>query len=106
MKLFGVPITHKYIQDLTEFDMYFIDCSSALDDPKIYDKIKNTVYDEEFDEYANSTEDELTDEEREEMNKILGIKTESENPSSNEDFMPIQSETNPIESSDDWEEVD
>lgn len=109
MKLFGVPITHEYIQNLTEFDLQFIDVSSALDNPKFYEKIKNTFYDEEFDEYANQAEeDELTEEERAMMEQIMRQQGAGEKKCldevPDEDFLPIQDET--IEDPDDWEDVE
>lgn len=54
MKTFNVPITHPYIQQLTDFDLEFISWSTRFDDPKVLDKYKNTVYDDEFDEWWNS----------------------------------------------------
>lgn len=51
MKTFNVPITHPYIQQLTDFDLEFIEWSSLFDNPKILKKFQNTVYDEEFDQW-------------------------------------------------------
>ena len=108
MKLFRVPITHEYIQNLTEFDLQFIDVSTALDNPKFYEKIKNTFYDEEFDEYANEAEeDELTEEEKaimeQVMNKGLSERNEDVFTEEYDDFLPIQ---DVVEDPNDWEEVE
>ena len=106
MKLFSVPITHDYIQNLTTFDLEFIEMSTALDNPKLRDKILNTVYDEEFDEYAEEIDnEELTDEERKIMEEIMskqGHKTEAEE---DEKFTPL-GEDKENSDLDDWEEVD
>lgn len=105
MKLFNVPITHEYIQNLTEFDLEFIEMSTALDNPKLREKILNTVYDEEFDDYANEVEDEeLTEEERKMMEEIMskqGVKTEDVEDKS---FVPLSEDT--MEDPDDWEDVE
>lgn len=57
MKLFNVPITHEYIQNLTEFDLDFIDWSTALDDPKFREKLENVFYDPDFDSWAEEDEE-------------------------------------------------
>lgn len=57
IKLFGVPITHPYIQNLTKFDLDFIDWSSAYDNPKFKEKMQNTVYDESFEDFWNGDAD-------------------------------------------------
>ena len=105
MKLFRVPITHEYIQNLTEFDLQFIDVSTALDNPKFYEKIKNTFYDEEFDEYANEAEeDELTEEEKAMMEQIMKqSSSDTTSDSTNDDFIPLQEVE---EDPNDWEEVE
>jgi hypothetical protein len=56
MKLFQVPINHPYIQNLTGFDLDFIEYSTLWDNPKIREKLQNTFYDDEFDEWADETE--------------------------------------------------
>lgn len=56
MKLFQVPINHPYIQGLTQFDLDFIELSTLWDNPKIREKLQNTFYDEEFDDWADETE--------------------------------------------------
>ena len=58
IKLFHVPMTHPYIQGLTEHDLSFIAWSEALDDPEFVKKLENTYYDDEFEEWAN---EELSD---------------------------------------------
>jgi len=68
MRTFNVPIDHPIIQNLTEFDLSFIEWSTALDDPKLREKIENTVYDDDFDEWYDkcmneSEEAEYTDSE-------------------------------------------
>ena len=108
MKLFRVPITHEYIQNLTEFDLQFIDVSTALDNPKFYEKIKNTFYDEEFDEYANEAEeDELTEEEKAIMEQVMNKGSSERNEGvlteEYDDFLPIQ---DVVEDPNDWEEVE
>lgn len=108
MKLFRVPITHEYIQNLTEFDLEFIEMSTALDDPKLREKILNTVYDEEFDDYANEVEenDDLTEEERKMMEEIMS-KQKSKEDVEDDGFVPIESsEEYQGEDPDDWEDVD
>ena len=54
MKLFRVPMTHPFIQNLTEYDLDFIDWSTSLDNPKFFEKIKNTFYDDEYDQCHHS----------------------------------------------------
>lgn len=96
MKLFNVPITHEYIQNLTAFDLQFIEMESALDDPELRDKILNTFHDEEFDEFEKEVEEEeLTEEERKLMEQIM-----EEHNSDNE------VEDTPVDDPDDWEEID
>lgn len=55
MRTFNVPVTHPYIQNLTNFDLEFIECSTAFDNPKVLEKYLNTVYDDEFDDYWDET---------------------------------------------------
>lgn len=62
MKLFQVPINHPYIQNLTSFDLSFIEWSTALDDPKFRAKMENTFYDEDFDEFWDDPNSDLWDE--------------------------------------------
>ena len=97
MRTFNVPITHPIIQNLTEYDLSFIEWSTALDDPKLREKIENTVYDDDFDDwYENcmkgSEETEYTD-------------TESNHPEVNDDYADLSEipDDSPI---DDWEEVE
>lgn len=76
MKTFNVPITHPYIQGLTEFDLNFIDWSAALDDPKLREKIENTVYDDDFDSWFNEQlENEIADGEKGEETSGDGVKS-------------------------------
>lgn len=67
MKTFNVPITHPYIQNLTDFDLEFIQWASLFDNPKILKKYQNTIYDDEFDDWYNEAiqEDEAAAAERE-----------------------------------------
>lgn len=105
MKLFNVPITHEFIQNLTEFDLEFIEMSTALDNPKLRDKILNTVHDEEFDDYADEVHgEELTEEERKMMEEIMS-KQGHEPVAEEDDYIPLQ-ETEDYQDLDDWEEVD
>lgn len=53
MKFFRKPINHPYIQNLTDFDLAFLEVSEILDDPKARDKLMHTFYDDEFDDYFN-----------------------------------------------------
>lgn len=55
MKTFQVPINHPYIQNLTSWDLEFIEVSTALDNPKIREKLQNTIYDDDFDDYWDET---------------------------------------------------
>lgn len=115
MKTFHVPITHEFIQNLTELDLEFIDWSAALDNPKVYDKVKNTYYDDDFDEYEKEVEDdELTEEElalfgeeksESEVDITHGIKTE--NLTHDEDYASMEDDTVHTDiDNDDWEEVE
>lgn len=91
MKLFQVPINHPYIQNLTSFDLSFIEWSTALDDPKFRAKMENTFYDEEFDEFWNDPNADLWDEEFEEYS---GENAQTEQPDYAQiDEKPIDDET-------------
>lgn len=57
IKLFGVPITHPYIQQLTDFDLDFLEWSAAYDNPKFREKMQNTVYDDDFDDFWEGNTD-------------------------------------------------
>ena len=109
MKLFHVPITHEYIQNLTDFDLEFIDLSTALDDPRVFEKLQNTFYDDDFDEYADEAEDdELTEEEKAMMEEIMK-KNSKENENQTDDFTPVENmkeDTTNFDNPDDWEEVE
>lgn len=100
MRTFKVPMTHPYIQGLTEFDLSFIEWSAALDDPKLREKIENTVYDDEFDEWYNScldgdVKDEYTD-------------IDSESQVEYDDYADLSESLNETQLNDydDWEEVE
>jgi hypothetical protein len=58
MKLFQVPINHPYIQNLTSFDLNFIEWASAMDNPEFMQKMQNTFYDEEFDDFWENYDEE------------------------------------------------
>lgn len=106
MKLFKVPITHEYIQNLTEFDLQFIEMSTALDNPRLREKILNTIYDEDYDEYEKeSEEEELTEEERAMMEEIMSKHGVHDNDSVKDSFQPL-GESATDEDPDDWEEVE
>lgn len=107
MKLFRVPMTHEYIQNLTEFDLQFIEMSTALDNPRLREKILNTVYDEDYDDYEKeSEEDSLTEEERAIMEEIMSKQGVHNNETAEDSFIPL-GEDKPIdEDPDDWEEVE
>lgn len=115
MKLFRVPINHPYIQNLTPFDLNFIEYSELWDNPKVREKLKNTFYDEEFDEWADETE-ELTPEEEalfheQNENNFGEIEDKSETHfissecSESEDYVSLESEA-PSDIVDDWEDVE
>lgn len=116
VKTFRVPFTHPYIQNLTEFDLILLSESHKLDNPEYYRKVVNTFFDEDFDEYANEVEndDELTAEERAQMEEIIrqhkenseGDSDESivENYEQSDDFEDM-ADTFTSEEVDDWEDV-
>ena len=95
MRTFKVPIDHPVIQNLTEHDLSFIEWSAALDDPKLREKIENTVYDDEFDDwYDKCMEDsEYTD-------------SENDAKITNDDEYIDLSEPLNENKVDDWEEVE
>ena len=117
MKLFQVPINHPYIQNLTPFDLNFIEYSGLWDNPKLREKLQNTFYDEEFEDWADETE-ELTPEEEALFHEQNSKKTThmeeiseegviSSNYSATEDYASLEaSETTPEDISDEWEEAD
>lgn len=114
MKTFHVPISHPYIQNLTERDLEFLDWSSALDNPKIYDKVKNTYYDDDFDEYEQEVEgDELTEEElalfgdgNSESVTDINRDINTSNLPHDDDYMPMEDDSiQHASNDDDWEEV-
>ena len=98
MRTFNVPIDHPVIQNLTEFDLSFIEWSTALDDPKLREKIENTVYDDDFDEWYENCMNESGETEY----------TDSENnpPDINDEDYADLSETPKGTQIDDWEEVE
>ncbi len=115
MKLFRVPISHPYIQNLTSFDLDFIEVSTLWDNPKIREKLQNTFYDEDFDEWADETE-ELTPEEEalfraqgeansSEVEHISEDTVISSDLSTDEDYVPLDSGI-VEDASDEWEEFD
>ena len=108
MKLFNVPITHEYIQNLTSFDLEFIEMSTALDNPKLRDKILNTIYDEEYDDFEKEVDsEELTKEEKKMMEEIMSKHRVSQSEEDNS-FIPLSEDIQQVGKydPDDWEEVD
>lgn len=111
VKLFRVPFTHPYIQNLTEFDLILINESVKLDNPEYYRKVTNTFFDEDFEEYANEVEDDnLTPEEQAQMEEIIRNHNDTKLDNINkiehsDDFEDISEEYINEEKIDDWEEV-
>lgn len=110
MKTFNVPITHPFIQQLTDFDLEFINWSIRFDDPKVLDKYKNTVYDDEFDAWWNSV---MNGEDIDDDFGAPGVTGSSRSPSKPSDEETISSDANHAEiaksgqnndNPDDWEE--
>lgn len=91
MKTFNVPITHPYIQQLTDFDLEFISWSTRFDDPKVLDKYRNTVYDDEFDEWWNSV---MNGEDIDDDFGVPGVTGSSRSPSKQSDEETISSGAN------------
>lgn len=115
MKLFKVPINHPYIQNLTNFDLDFIEYSTLWDDPKIREKLQNTFYDDEFDEWADETES-LTPEEEalfhaqneSKIDKVENISLDSSIPPelpTDDDYIELENDTQ-SDIFDEWEETD
>ena len=113
MKLFHVPMTHEYIQNLNEFDLEFIDWSYALDKPGVMDKLRNTVYDEDFDDYVNEVaNDDLTEEEAKMMEDIISKQKDKDytqpeklpTEEDNDEFTPLDAQNG--DNVDDWEDVE
>lgn len=113
MKLFQVPISHPYIQNLTSFDLDFIEYSTLWDNPKVREKLQNTFYDEDFDEWADETEA-LTPEEEAlfhvnddyksgEVESLLPDDSISPELPTDDDYVPLESEM-PTDILDEWEE--
>lgn len=110
MKTFNVPITHPFIQQLTDFDLEFINWSIRFDDPKVLDKYKNTVYDDEFDAWWNSV---MNGEDIDDDFGVPGVTGSRRSPSKPSDEETISSDANHAEiaksgqnndNPDDWEE--
>lgn len=110
MKTFNVPITHPFIQQLTDFDLEFINWSIRFDDPKVLDKYKNTVYDDEFDAWWNSV---MNGEDIDDDFGVPGVTGSRRSPSKSSDEETISSDANHAEiaksgqnndNPDDWEE--
>ena len=115
MKLFRVPINHPYIQNLTNFDLDFIEYSTLWDDPKIREKLQNTFYDDEFDEWADETEP-LTPEEEAlfhaqnepkigEVENISSDGSTSPELPTDDDYVALENDTQ-SDILDEWEETD
>lgn len=110
MKTFHVPINHPFIQQLTDLDLEFLDWSSALDNPKFYNKMKNTYFDDDFDEFEKEVEgDELTEEEQrmfenaQSNERNISQEIQSNNLPQDDDYIPMTEEH--ATQIDDWEEV-
>lgn len=52
-KLFQLPISHPLIQDMNLYDIDFYELSDIADDPKKLDKLRNTYYDPDFDDWLD-----------------------------------------------------
>lgn len=89
MKTFNVPITHPHIQQLTDFDLEFISWSTRFDDHKVLDKYRNTVYDDEFDEWYNSV---MNGEDIDDDFGVPGVTGSSRSPSKSSDEETISSD--------------
>lgn len=61
MKFLKVPMTHPWIQQMTDADLDFIEMATRLDDPKELEKALNAFYDEDFDAWAESDESAAVD---------------------------------------------
>lgn len=57
VKFFKVPFTHEFIQDLTEDDINLLEWSTARDNPKFNERLENTVYDDEYDEWEKAVKE-------------------------------------------------
>lgn len=120
MKTFNVPITHPYIQSLTEFDLEFIEWSSLFDNPKFLKKFQNTVYDSEFDQwYEEALQEEEAaaggDDEDEETPPAQPTATQNKTlPPDDDTFLNMGGELplnaisghSTADDPDDWKEVD
>lgn len=98
MRTFNVPIDHPIIQNLTEHDLSFIEWSSALDDPKLREKLENTVYDDDFDEWYEKCMDESGETEYTDSENSLPIVND-------DDYVDLSEPLNETKI-DDWEEVE
>jgi hypothetical protein len=110
VKFFRVPFTHEFIQDLTEDDIALLEWSTARDNPKFNERIENTVYDDEFDDWAKAVQ------EGKEVDYGVPL-NDDQKPTSEVDEYPhngkftgkqdISSENkNTFENDDEWEGVD
>lgn len=110
VKFFRVPFTHEFIQDLTEDDIALLEWSTARDNPKFNERIENTVYDDEFEDWAKAVQ------EGKEVDYGVPL-NDDQKPASEVDEYPhnskftgkqdISSENkNTFENDDEWEGVD
>lgn len=110
VKFFRVPFTHEFIQDLTEDDIALLEWSTARDNPKFNERVENTVYDDEFDDWAKAVQ------EGKEVDYGVPL-NDDQKPTSEVDEYPhngkftgkqdISSENkNTFENDDEWEGVD
>lgn len=97
MRTFNVPIDHPIIQNLTEYDLSFIEWSTALDDPKLREKIENTIYDDDFDEWYNNCMNESDDSKYTDCEDVIP-------EVSDDDYVDLSESSD--DQIDDWEEVE
>lgn len=50
-KIFGVPLTHPYIQNLTHYDLELMYYLTIFEDPKVVEKYKNRFVDDSFNDF-------------------------------------------------------
>lgn len=113
MKLFKVPINHPYIQGLTSFDLEFIELSTLWDDPKIREKLQNTFYDDEYDDWEQEIQPLSPEEEAlfnaQKSTKNVNVESNptegvfAQNLTTEDDYSSLES-TNEVPTSDEWEE--
>lgn len=50
-KLYGVPLTHPYLQDLNVYDLQLMKYLTFFENPKNKEQYEKTYIDEDFDDY-------------------------------------------------------